>query len=170
MINFSQQPGVRIILPVLPLILYYAYTATKVIIPNVIHIQGRILAISLTVIVLFPGYHEFGKAFVYKSENAIPMANDFKAFQYIRDSIANNEVIIFAKPRALTLFTNKKCMVAAPYASIDENTASFERVNAKYMLINATIGDSFYYRYSRYIHIDSTEKTIADGYTLYRLR
>jgi hypothetical protein len=98
------------------------------------------------------------------------MANDFKAFQYIRDSIANNEVIIFAKPRALTLFTNKKCMVAAPYASIDENTASFERVNAKYMLINATIGDSFYYRYSRYIHIDSTEKTIADGYTLYRLR
>lgn len=170
MLYFSQRQGVRFILSILPIYLLYAYRSAAMILPGLFNTKGRILAILITIYYIALGYNEMERSTRIIPEGNIPSANDEKAFAYLRNNISDSDVIIFAKPRALCLFTHKRTMVAARQLPADSNKVLFSRVNAKYILINAALNDEFYHNYLNETQAATDSISIADGYMLYRLK
>ena len=165
----SQKQGIRFILPILPIFLLYAYIAVKNIFPNTSIITGSLAAVLFTTIYFLAGYDDFRLAYKEPPENYIPTANDRKAFNYIRQHLTKSDAIIFAKPRLLSLMTERKSITPAIQRTIQENKIQFDKVGVNYALFNSDVKDDFTRKYLEELNLNNDSIIIADGYVLYKL-
>jgi hypothetical protein len=167
----SQRQGVRFALYLMPFMLLYAHSAMRTYLPPLLNVQPTKLAVILTTVYLLAGKDDFERYTISTPDNYIPAPKDLVAFQYIKEHISDSNVIVFAKARALTLFTNKRTIVASPYLSYAGNKAQFDTIaGTKYVLVNDALGYEMneFYREAPNYAADTAE--IAEGYHLYLMK
>jgi hypothetical protein len=159
----------RYFLPVIVLIYGYCYTALRAILPAITKLPLRRVAIGLTALCLFTG-GRYLKGTFNTPAGYVPAARDYQAFSYITQHVSDTDIIVFSRPRMLTLYTHKRSMVQAWLLPMDDNRKIFDSVKAKYMLTVKGLADDFYTRYFNEIKRPLDSVIIADGYTLYTIR
>lgn len=171
LVMYYPVPDPRYFLPALPILYYYCFRAFKQFMPAITSVDVRWVAIVLTAVYLRMGFGYIRGSMRDESlPGTIPVQKDYAAFNYIKQHVGANDVIIFTKPRALTLYTDKKSVNSAWYVSAERNREIFDSLNAKYMLIVDNLEDGFFKYYVKNIQHPIDSARIADGYTLYTLR
>lgn len=169
LVVLSQQQGIRFILYILPFYLLYAYFFLKHIWDKIFKINGLIIGVVFTLLFLKTGKDDFRMAKQNVPDTFIPTNTEDSAFAYIKSNIDNDDVIIFAKPRLLSLFTEKKAIVHAPQHSLEMNKEHFEALNIQYALTTEKVPDEFLKNYLSKYYPDAPKKEIASGYFLYKI-
>ncbi len=159
----------RYFLPAMPVLFYYCYTSLKTILEAINRVQPAKLTLPITIVCLIPSIFFINDTLAKPRIGNIPGPKEITAFAYLKEHVANNEIIVFAKPRALTLFTGNKCMNIAWQVSAETNKRVFDSMQVKYMLVIAGFNDS---SFNQYLHINPPVQSvnISEGYTLYSLR
>jgi hypothetical protein len=160
----------RYFLNTIPLLYYYLYVSLKVITPAITTVKPKFVAIILTLMYVPLGCLAITNAIKTIPAGLFPHKKDYVAIEYLKAHINDTSIIIFPKPRLLTLFTNKKAMVKADQLSMEENKKIFDSFHVKYILIVNGLDGGYYKNYLDEVQhpIDSVQ--ISDGYTLYTLR
>ncbi len=159
----------RYFLPAIALVYYYCYYALKTILPAITGIRPRTIGIGITVLILFAGF-KYLKETTAQPTGYVPGDNDRKAFAYLATHVADNDIILFSRPRFLTLYTNKRSMVQAWLLPMAQNRQIFDSMQVKYALTVKGLADDFNHHYLHKVQQPLDSVVIADGYTLYRLR
>ena len=159
----------RYFLPALPILVYYCYTAFKIGIVSVSYIDLKIAAILLTILYLRSGYG-YIKKLNETPLGCIPQQKDIIAFRYLAEHVNDKDIIVFTKPRALTLFTNKKSMNVSWQISQEMNRKIFDSLQVKYMLVLDGLDDNYFKTYLNEVQHPIDSLKISEGYTLYSLR
>jgi hypothetical protein len=165
----SVYQGPRYLLPVLPIYLFYCYEGFRPLVPFIIKAKGKVLAVVFTLVYLLLGFHHFKVVSLPPNETPYTM-QDAMAFDYIRNKINDSDIIVFSKPRALTLYTGKRTINMAWQVSPEKNKEKFESLKVKYMLARKGLDDDqiIHYLNETRSAIDTT--TINELYTLYTVR
>ena len=160
----------RYFLPAIPLLFYYCYTSLRIIVPAIAKTDTRAIAIGITLFYLYIGSEYLQKAATIVPAGCIPHPKDLAAFSYIKNHVKDDEIIVFVKPRLLTLYTDKRAINTAWQVSPAKNKAILDSLQVTYMLVVDGLDDPYFKTYLRETQhpLDSTR--IATGYTLYRLR
>jgi hypothetical protein len=159
----------RYFLPAIAMVYYYCYYALKTILPAITTVQPRTAGVAITVIVLFTGL-KYLRETTATQVGYVPGNKDRKAFAYLATHVADNELILFSRPRFLTLYTNKRAMVQAWLLPMEQNRQIFDSMQVKYALTVKGLADDFNNHYLHEVQQPLDSVVIADGYTLYRLR
>jgi dolichyl-phosphate-mannose-protein mannosyltransferase len=160
----------RYFLPAIPLLFYYCYVTGKTILPAITRIDGRIIAIALTLLYFKIGFGYLKKSALEAPEGCIPQQKELVAFDYIRKHVSDSDILVFTKPRVIALYTNKRSINVAWQISPEMNRKIFDSIGVKYILVIDGFEDGYFHDYLNNIQhpIDSTR--ISEGYTLYTLR
>jgi len=70
--------------------------------------------------------------------------NAKETFEFIHNNVQNNEVVVFPKPRALTLFTGKKTTINSWTKPPDESYKQLEQLGINYFLKTHTTSDEHF--------------------------
>ncbi|MDD5570748.1 MAG: glycosyltransferase family 39 protein [Bacteroidales bacterium] len=128
--------GMRYFLPALPIIFYYVVIGIKTI--NFTKIEKIFVLSLLTIIMLF----------VYKNSiyGIIKNQNEVRegpqeiysqdVFNYIINNTSPNALFVFAKPRALALYTRRKSMIIGETQNLSKIDRKFKEVGVNYFLIS----------------------------------
>jgi hypothetical protein len=159
----------RYFLPAIAIVFLYSYIALQKILPVVFGIRPLYMGIGFCVVYLFAGL-KYLRETRLSPINYVPERRDFQAFKYLQENVKPDELVVCARPRLVTLYTDRRCIIHAWQHSYAENKRVFDSMNAKYLLVAYGIVEDYYHEYlNNYQHpIDSTK--IAEGYTLYKLR
>ncbi|GAA4463683.1 hypothetical protein GCM10023093_12720 [Nemorincola caseinilytica] len=159
----------RYFLPAIALVYLYSYTALRTVLPTITTIRPLYVGVAFAGIYLFAGL-KYLRSTTEPPVNYVPAQNDHNAFAYLRQNVKDDELIICARPRLVSLYTDRKCIIHAWQLPMAENKRIFDSMNAKYLLIAYDIVEDYYQQYlNEYDHpVDSTE--IAPGYRLYKIR
>lgn len=159
----------RYFLPAIAIVFLYCYIALQKILPSVTTIRPLYLGMAFCAIYLFAGLKHLRETTLPPS-GYVPEQKDYQAFSYLKQNVKPDELIVCARPRLVTLYTDRKCIIHAWQHPHAENKRVFDSMGAKYLLIAYGIVEDYYHEYlNNYQHpIDST--VIAEGYTLYKLR
>ena len=158
----------RYFFPVMPVVFYYCYVALARIVPMVTTVRPRYVALLLTFIYLFAGM-KYLKATTLPPAGYVPEAKDQQAFNYIIAHVNDSDIIVCSRPRLVTLYTNKRCMIHAWQYPLDVNKKVFDSLHVRYLLLNGIVDDYYRTYMHQYEHpVDSVN--IAPGYVLYTLR
>ena len=128
------------------------------------------VAVLCTVVFITLGMDDYKRMSTGLLTNGLKAA-DTAAFNFIRENVKEDEIIIFAKPRLLTLYTDKKTMVMSPGASIDESRHQFDSMKVSYLLSCNYLNDPAITNY-----LNSSPKKYSDStiinphYILYTLK
>lgn len=159
----------RYFLPAIALVFFYCYTALDRIVPAITTLNFNVVGLLLTFLYLFSGYR-YIRSTTLPPVGYVPVAKDEQAFSYLKQHVSDSDIILCARPRLITLYTNKKCMIHAWQHNMEENKKVYDSMQVKYLLLASGFVDEYYHTYlNEYQHpLDSTQ--IAPGYMLYRLR
>ncbi len=132
-----KQSGFRFLFPLLPFLLNYAIVGLKSIDPG-ISIRRRFIALFLGLLVLIQYYYGINE--ILKVQDKIQegpcSADSWIVFDYIKKNTPEDAVIAFIKPRALALFTGRKCISNNPKnADCDPGMRKLDEANTNYYLI-----------------------------------
>ncbi len=170
LIIFLPVHDLRYFLPALPILFFYCYTTFKIVLPAIIKGDLRWAAILLTLIYLRMGYSHLEKAAEVVPSGCIPQASDLVAFRYISQHVNDQDIIVFTKPRLLTLYSNKRSINTAWQISPEMNKKIFDSLQVKYMLIVDGLDDGYFKDYLRNIQHPVDSVRFGGRYTLYSLR
>jgi len=160
----------RYFLPAVPILFYYCYATLKVLLAALPGLNPRMAAVLLTAIYLCVGFSYLKKSTKNAPAGCIPQQKDQVAFQYITQHVGNHDIIVFTKPRALTLFTGKRCMNVAWQITPEMNKKIFDSLQVKYMLVLDGLDDGYFKTYLNKVQHPLDSVRISEGYTLYSLR
>ncbi len=160
----------RYFLPAIPLLFFYCFVTFKAVLPAITKISGMAAGVTATLLYLCMGNAYLHKAATEIPPGCIPQAREHIAFRYISEHVNDNDIIVFTKPRLLTLFTNKKSINTAWQIPAEQNRRIFDSMQVKYMLVVAGLDDGYYRDYLKQVQHPADSVRIADGYTLYSLR
>jgi hypothetical protein len=160
----------RYFLPAVPILFYYCYVSLNAIIPVIFSVNSQKAIIAGTVLYVLLGYSFIKDITLHPAAGTIPRPKELMAFEYIRRHVNDNDIVVYNKPRVLTLFTDKRSMCFSWEVSDEMNGKIFDTMQVKYMLVMHGFEDDFFKRYLRNIHRPVDSVDIADGYTLYSLR
>ncbi len=169
-IFLHQARSQRYILPVMPIVFYYCYATMRVLLPAITSLNGRVAAVAITLFYISLDCDYLKTTTGSMTDSCIPRAKDYAAFAYISHNVSDSDIIVFEKPRALTLYTNKRTVNTAPLESQATNKKFFDSLHVKYALICDDVGSPFLRKYFEEIQRPIDTSYIAPGYTLYRLR
>lgn len=170
LVVLSQRQGVRFILYILPIYLLYAYFILKQIVSKNLRINGVILAVLFTIVYFNLAEDELRVAQGPPPDNYIPGDNEQQVFQYLKENVKADEVIVFNKPRLLSLLTKKKSIVHASHLTYVENQQMFNKVGVTHILIADELNDGYMQYYMSELNIATDTLQLAEGYTLYKFR
>jgi hypothetical protein len=129
----------------------------------------RTVGWAITFFYLLAGYSTYKNSTLYPFQY-IPEQNDWQAFEYLKKNVKDSEIILCARPRMLTLYTDKKCMIFAWQHTLLENKAVFDSMQVKYLLVINNIAGDFFHNYLNQVGHPLDSNQIADRYMLYTLR
>ena len=165
-------PGrdVRYFLPVIPILFYYCYTTFKAILTAVTTANGRWMAVAITVLYIGTGYEYLKTAATETVPGCIPEHKDLVAIDYLKKHVSDKDIIVFTKPRMLTLFTDKRSMNVSWQLTQEMNKRVFDSLQVKYILVVDGLDDAYFKTYLRAVQQPVDSARISEGYTLYSLR
>ncbi len=171
---FPYVQGFRYIYPTVPFIIYFFLHGTKKLIPNKKYNQ-LFLAIYflITLILYIPKLIAFQKSIDSNHLESGPQAKDaIEAFKYIKENVPEDAILVFNKPRVLSLYTDRSCM-GSSFKDPDALHSKFLEKNVDYVLFNtwvASSGTSVHRYVSKYreSHLDSIWSN--KRYRLFQLR
>ena len=159
----------RYFLPAIAIVYYYCYLALQKILPALSSVSTRKTGVAITLACLLTGLR-YMKSTTNPPVGYVPATKDFQAFRYIQTHVNDSDIILFSRPRFLTLYTNKKSMVQAWLLPLEENHKIFDSMHVKYALTVKGLADDFNNHYLSEVQHPIDSVVIAEGYTLYRLR
>ena len=163
--------GMRYFLPAVPVCVYYCKEGAKAFTSRFVLITPSKVAFLFTFIYLFLGYHDYKETTHAPGYIWSPNTKaDTAAFKYLVANTGKDDVILFSKPRVLTLYTNKKAMVIAYTASFEESKRQIDSMHIKYLLWRSDVSEPYFKDYLSYTHSAIDSYKINDLYTLYTLR
>lgn len=127
--------GFRLLLPVIPLILFFAAYALFIMLAIVPYKQYIVFCLSL--LVLFC-YKQHAMHVLKSGKDIIPGPYTFEAraaLLYIQNNVPKEAGIMFAKPRALTYFTGHKTYVNTEMATQKVIKSDIEKYKPDYFLV-----------------------------------
>jgi hypothetical protein len=161
--------GLRYLLPVLPVFLLYIYYSSRLILPIISGGYQKSAGVILTALYLLFSTEHYSD--LSKPLDWTPYTGqDNLAFEYIRKNIHKDDIIVFAKPRALNLYTGARSMVIAWQKGAIENKKVFDGLGVKYLLKKVGVDEDHINRYLETIPPASVPLEIAETYSLYTLR
>lgn len=140
LIHQYSDTGFRLLIPVIPLILFFATYALFILLT--IFPYKQYIVFSLGLLVLF--CYKQNSAKILFHNNEIPGPYSEKAtevFNFITANTKEKDGILFAKPRALTYFTNRKTFVNTELANQSVIEKEISGFNPDYVLIGDEITD-----------------------------
>jgi len=129
--------GFRFILPVFPFLLYYMVIGLSRI--NISVPAGRKILILIGGIVVLLQYKPYIIKLIEERNNVLSGPQEkssVEAFQYITGNVPESSIIIFTKPKALTLYTNRKTFSTVYGQSADDVKYMIQRLHAEYLLLH----------------------------------
>ena len=127
----------RYLFPIIPFLLYYMVIGLQRINLN-LNINKNIIISFLGVFVLIQYYPEV--KWIIKNQDSIQNGPQEKAsmeaFAYIRQNTPKNAVIVFAKPRALALYTDRIGMANEQTDDVKKLKIKFKKMGISYLLIH----------------------------------
>ena len=158
----------RYFLPAIAIVYYYCYLSLSATVRVVTKLKPVNVGLGLTIFYLVVGLR-YLKSTTIPSAAGIPKQADIQAFNYLKDHVKDDEIILCARPRLTTLYTNKKCVIHAWQLPMETNKRVFDSMKVKYVLLNGIVDDYYHAYLNRFQHpVDSMN--IAPGYVLYTLR
>lgn len=161
--------GLRYFLPVLPVYLLFIYEGFKVLTPIMLKGKAVKLAVLFVGFYLALGFFNF-QEYSYDKNWTASNKEDSLAFLYLKNKVQKDEILVFSKPRALTLYTDKKCMNYAWQVSVQKNKEKFEALKVKYLLARVGLDEHFILNYLKEIPCAKDSVKIGKLYTLYTIR
>ena len=127
LILFGGSQGIRYLLPVLPFLIYYAFLAVMAIkIPNIIKIRNTSTSLfCLAIFLLYAPYISAKKDQIIEAGISSPQA--IELWSYINDKTGPDDTFLFAKPRVLSLLTERN---ASAYPSNPDPEFIIQYLNA----------------------------------------
>jgi len=160
--------GFRYLLPAVPVFLLFVKEGIKIVLSTRIKIAGWKIAIGCTALFLALGFNDYKRA-TYPPASTIT-SDDFEAFHYLKNNVPDSDIIVFIKPRFLTLYTGKKSMNLAWQENITRNRTVVDSFKASYLLTRRDLSNDIFQQYQQQPDIFSDSVQINDLYKLYRLR
>ena len=158
----------RYFFPVMPVVFYYCYSALARIVPVVTAVRPRYIAGLLTFTYLFAGMWYLRNT-TKQPYGYVPELKDRQAFSYIMQHVNDSDIILTSRPRLVTLYTSKRCIIHAWQYPYEVNKRVFDSLHVKYLLLNGIVDDYYRAYLKGYEHpVDSVR--IAPGYELFTLR
>ena len=170
MVLFLPVHDQRYFLPAIPLLFFYCYTTFKIILPAITTRNVRWVGVLLTLIYLRIGFGYLKKATEGAPAGCVPQPMDLTAFQYISQHVNDHDIIVFTKPRLLTLYTKKRTIIPAWQIPPEANKRIFDSLQVKYILTVDGLDDQYFKDYLRNIQHPIDSVKFAERYTLYSLR
>lgn len=164
------QQGIRFIFPILPIYILYAKKGTAYLYGTRTQVQRAAMAVSFTLIFLLFGSTMYVDALHPYLKNAANKADDIQAFQYIKQHIDSNDIVLFSKPRLLSLQTNRRAVNIAWQRGFDVNKKFLDSLGVNLMLWRDGVSEPYFreYLFATNAAIDSV--TVNESYTLYKLK
>ena len=160
----------RYFLPAVPFLFLYAFIGLRTILPSLVNTDHRIIAVFFTLVYFWAGAGYLKRTLKEVVPGCVPQEKELAAFSYINSHVDEKDVIVFTKPRFLTLYTNKRCVNVAWQISPEMNKKFFDSLNVKYMLVVDGLDDGYFKDYLRNTQLPIDSARIAQGYMLYTLR
>jgi len=162
--------GFRYLLPILPICMLYIFRFWKVTLSSFITSNKKLIAACILLLFLVLSYDDVDRASAFDRNWTPNTPDDTVAFRYIRQNIPDTSIIIFAKPRALNLFTGKKTIVLAAKQTIEENKRLMDKSGADFLLTRWLLEDEYYRDYLSKSNTKVDTVIINSKYTLYKIR
>ncbi len=133
--------GVRLLIPILGFILFFAAFAFREIFTNFIF-KGTYVATVAGIVVLCCYYGEDKILVTSKAEIPGPFTREAKSLvNYIKTNVSDKETIMFAKPRALTLVCDKRTIVHSENPTMEILQEEIETFKPDYFLVGYDVSD-----------------------------
>jgi len=158
----------RYFFPVIPVVFYYCYIALVKMTPVVTSVRLRYIAVLLTFTYIFAGLL-YLRSTTKPPYGYVPELKDKQAFNYIIQHVGDKDIILTSRPRLVTLYTNKRCIIHAWQYPYEVNKRVFDSLHVKYLLLNGIV-DDYYLDYLHHYGHPKDSTVIAPGYVLYILR
>lgn len=159
----------RYFLPALPILLYYCFIALEGFVAGTQKVQVNKVLVAVTVLYLLLGINYVRKLSASDIPGLIPGPGDKEAFSYISQHVDSKDAIVFAKPRALTLFTDRKTTCVAWQVSPRENKRIFDSMHVRYILVIKGYEDSYFNAFLDTVQRPVDSVHLAGNYMLYSL-
>lgn len=133
--------GFRMLLPIIPLVLFFAAYALFVML--VIVPYKHYIVSSLGILVLFC-YKQPSLQVLSTGNNVLQGPYTYESaatFLFIKENTPKEASIMFSKPRALTYFTGRKTYVNTPLASMQTIENEINKYKPDYFLLNLDVTD-----------------------------
>lgn len=140
LIHQYSDTGFRLLLPVIPIILFFAAYALFILLVMIPYKQY--IVFSLGLLVLF--CYKQNSARILLSSNEIPgpySPEAIETFNFIKKNTSPESSILFAKPRALTYFTGRKTYVNSEGSEFNKIEKEISNIKPDYVLISNEITD-----------------------------
>jgi hypothetical protein len=161
--------GFRLLLPLVPFLLFYAVEGVKCI--NIqLRLKPNVLAILMAAILLFSYKKELTGIFDHqKSTLTGPQdGTSREAFNYIIHNTAADARFDFIRARAFALYTDRKCMSHGPNQTSADIDRSIRKYGVSYILINDEISDDSVRTFVKIYEKDWSPMWSNSKYALYR--
>jgi len=140
LIHQYSDTGFRLLIPVIPLILFFATHALFIVL-NIFPYKQYIV-FSLGLLVLFCYKQNSYKILTNKADIPGPYSSEALAtFDYINLNSKTEASILFSKPRALTYFTGRKTYVNTEGATMKTINKEISSINPDFVLVSNEITD-----------------------------
>ncbi len=159
----------RYFLPAIAIVFYYCYVALRRILPAVTTIKPLYIGLCMAVIYIVAG-GRYLKSTAQPVSGYVPTTTDKQAFNYLITHISDSDIVLCARPRLITLYTNKRCMIHAWQYPMDVNKKVFDSLHVKYLLLVSGFVEDYYHTYLDHFQHPLDSVQVAPGYMLYTLR
>lgn len=130
--------ALRFLIPIIPLMIFYSFFGIQVISQLARQRQQRVekmMGIAVVIAILGSYAGQYTQVEYGPFQNGITKNEAQQLFEYVRQEIGENEVVIFRKPRVLSLFTGRAAAVWHNSTEDEELWNFFRQINASYLIV-----------------------------------
>lgn len=162
--------GFRYLLPLSPMLLIYLYSGLTLPFKRNEKLKSYCLIVT-AVIVLSCYQYQIRQIINYRN---YPIAGPYEeqssdVFEYISKNTLADERILFAKPRVLSLLTNRACAANNPALGEKEIERVLSEKKINYILINYKISDEAIKNFVNNNQLQLQETILNDEYSIYKI-
>ena len=140
--SYSGQAGFRFLFPIAPFILYFSVLGLK---DLSLLTNNRKKILVLFALCVFSLQYKNAIMKIIDAKNSLIKGPQEEAsifaFEYIKESLPDNALIVFRKPRVLALYTDRKSFGNSPKASAEGLHQQFKEIAATHILVHQKISD-----------------------------
>ncbi len=128
----------RFLIPVAPLMIFYSFLGIQAVSKLAQERQQKVerLIFIAVMVAIFGSYAgQYTKLEYGPIQNGITKNEAQQLFEFVRNEVGENEVVVFRKPRALSLFTGRAAAVWHNSTEDEELLDFFRQINASYLIV-----------------------------------